>query len=137
MGKYLERRKRLEREGRDRSPEGFDFDADDIEQLVDSFTPKDEIPLILEATAKQMDEFCRIAYGMDWTLAYDRLFAKSMQLSRQMISYLAKEGHTKALEIVARNFMKLDQDGKARSLRIQVVNDLDDEEEEDGQEAGK
>ena len=56
--------------------DGFDFDVDTFENLIDNFTPINNIPLILSGTSgkryslSDMDKFCNIVYKMP----FDSLF---------------------------------------------------------------
>lgn len=108
-----------------KSLEGFNFDMDMFENLIDNFTPKEDIPLILGVTKDDLDYFCKKLYNdCNYSETYDILLRRALYYDRLAFNNLAKSGNNAAINVVAKYFMKLDQDNSKKELKIQVVNSI-------------
>lgn len=104
---------------------GFDFDVDTFENIVSAFTPVESVPLILGVTENELDQFCNIAYKMDYREAYKRLVGVSDFWMRKAITNLAVAGNGSALNIASKHFMGLKDEEDKHSVSVVFVNDLD------------
>lgn len=111
-------------------PEGFDFDVDMFENLIDWWTPKEEMPVLLRTTRYQLDRFCQIVYKMDFDTTYTFLSGLTTAIMRKTFSNLAASGNTTALNLTAEHFMKLKSSQNDKAVNIRIVNDLKDDDEE-------
>lgn len=109
---------------------GFDFDVDTFENLIDCFTPKENIPVILGVQRSKLDVFCNRAYGMNYDEVYVRLSGITDSWSRKVIKNLSASGNSTALNIMSKHFMGLSDDNKNQGVNITIVNDL----KEDGED---
>jgi len=105
--------------------EGFDFDTDTFENLISAFTPRDNVPIILNTPVVRLDDFCRKAYGMTYYEAYVRLSGISDFWIRKAIGNLAVSGNGTALSIAAKHFLNLKDDEEKKAVQVTIVNDLD------------
>lgn len=105
-------------------PEGFWFDMDMFENLIDAWTPKEDVCTILQATHQELDAFCKECYGYDFDRTYSILKAISMMGMRKSVSTLAKAGNSSALVIAAKNFAELNDGGNDGQINITFKNDL-------------
>jgi len=105
--------------------EGFDFDTDTFENIIDAFTPKENVPLILGVPKSKLDDFCYKAYGMSYNEAYLRLSGISDFWMRKAIGNLAASGNGTALSIAAKHFMGLKDEEDKKAIQVTIVNDLD------------
>lgn len=110
-------------------PDGFSFDMDTFENLIDFFTPKENIPTLLRCSIKTLDEFCKICYGMNFSDTYNYLSGIADMLMRGTFKKLAAMGNTTAVKIVSEHFMNL-KENKTADVNITIVNDLQDDEED-------
>lgn len=112
--------------------EGYDFDVDTFENLIDNFVPFNNIPLILSASCKRklcisdLDKFCKIVYGMDYKETYEILSGITDMQMRKVFKGLAASGNATAIAINAKHFMHLDDENKNDAINIRIVNDLSD-----------
>jgi hypothetical protein len=104
--------------------EGFNFDMDMFENMIDNFTPMEDIPLLLNVNSFELDKFCQICYNCLYKDAYDILSRRALYYDRMAFNNLAKSGNNSAINVVAKYFMKLDDDNKTKELKIQVVNSI-------------
>lgn len=109
-------------------PEGFTFDVNQFENLIDMWTPFDKIPIILKVNCDVLDKFCITVYNMNYKETYARLSGISEAIMRKAFSNLAKGGNATALSIMAKNIMKLDND-QAQNINLTIVNDLKEDDE--------
>lgn len=107
---------------------GFSFDVNTFEDLIDSWTPMENIPKILGCRTDDLDVFCLKVYRMNFKETYVMLSAISDSLCRKAFSNLAKAGNPTAINIVSKHFMKLEED-KQQDLNIRIVNDLNQDKE--------
>ena len=103
---------------------GYSFDMEMFENLIDNFTPKDDIPLILEVSKGNLDKFCMKLYNCPFADCYDILSKRALYYDRMAFNNLAKSGNSAAINVVAKYFMKLDDDNNKKELRIQVVSNI-------------
>ena len=106
------------------SLEGFDFDMDMFENLIDNFTPMEDIPLLLNVGKADLDYFCMRLYNCNFSETYDILSRRALYYDRLAFNNLAKSGNNAAINVVAKYFMKLDEQDKAKALKIEVVNSI-------------
>lgn len=113
-------------------PEGFDYDADTFENLIDNYTPYDDVPKLLSiscghsVTISELDAFCKLLYGMTYKDTYQILIGITDMYMRKVIKNLGASGNATALAITAKHFMKLDDDAKNDAINIRIVNDLNE-----------
>lgn len=102
--------------------DGFDFDSYTFEDLIDNFTPESDIPIILGVSRVDLDYWCRQVYnGMDFPEAFAFLSRKALFYCRKAYTNLSKSGNNTAMNIVAKHFMKLEDDENKRQAVIPVV----------------
>lgn len=111
-----------------KKPDGFNFDMDTFENLIDFFTPMENIPVILRCSWTELDDFCKICYRMNFKDTYNYLSGISDALMRGTFKKLAGMGNTSAIKIVSEHFMNL-KENKSSNVNITFVNDLKDDEE--------
>lgn len=78
--------------------EGFSFTKSDFEDLIDNFTPIDDIPVLLGCSKADLNVFCLSIYNADFSSAYAGLLAQAKVYHRKIIRKLAGEGNTMALK---------------------------------------
>ena len=100
---------------------GFDFDTNLFEDLLDNFTPMEDVHTLLGVSKNDLDVFCEKAYGMKYKETYNTLMTRAMYYNRKAFNILAKKGNQTAMNIVAKNFMKLEEEENRGNLKIQVV----------------
>lgn len=107
-------------------PQGFDFDMDTFENLIDRFVPQDDILTILQVDRHALDKFCSICYnGKNFDTTYRWLSAISKSLRFSTIDALAMNGHSYALSLEAKHFLGLDDKSESTALTITFKNDLE------------
>lgn len=112
--------------------DGFDYDADTFENLIDNYTPYDDVPKMLsiscghKVTIAELDSFCKLLYGLDYKETYQTLIGITDMYMRRVIKNLGASGNATALALTAKHFMKLDDDAKNDAINIRIVNDLND-----------
>lgn len=78
--------------------EGFSFTKDDLENLIDNFTPPDDIHILLGTNERYLDEFCLTIYGLRFQDAYLALLKQAQYYVRSSIFLLARLGNNTALK---------------------------------------
>lgn len=109
--------------------DGFNFDVNTFENVIDAFVPEKNVPVILQCDYSTLDRFCEIVYGMKFKDAYRVLSGISDMFMRQAISSLARNGNNTALNIASKHFMGLTEDGNKEAVSITIINDLDPKED--------
>lgn len=97
--KFFERH--LIRRQEDVGVEGFAFTKSDFEDLIDSFTPKQDIPTILGVGVADLDRFCNVIYGMKYNETYQALLMQANYCWRSAIKVLARSGNAQAMKQMA------------------------------------
>lgn len=105
--------------------DGFWFDQDQFENLIDMWAPQEDIIAILDTSREDLDIFCKALYGQNFDHVYRKLLAISRTLMRNAISGLAKQGNSTALATATKHFAKLDDDNGSKPISIVIKNDLD------------
>lgn len=85
----------------DVSVEGFNFTKSEFEDLIDNFTPTNDIPILLGVSKKDLDKFCLSVYNSDFMTSYSALLAQSKLIRRKVIRKLADEGNNVALKQIS------------------------------------
>lgn len=111
--------------------EGFSFDVDTFENLIDSFVPKENIPIILGVSWGDIERFCNKVYGLNFNETYNRLSGVTDYWCRKVFKNLAATGNQSAIKLVAEHFMGLASDNKNQGVNITIVNDLKGDGEDD------
>ncbi len=106
--------------------QGFDFDLDMFENLIDCFTPKDMVPIVLNCSHADLDRFCMMAYNMNYNETYKVLIGVADIWARRAVRNLAYCGNNTALKIFSEHFMGLkdEEQSKNAAPNITIVNDL-------------
>lgn len=78
--------------------EGFNFTKDDFENLIDNFTPPDDIHILLGTNEEGLDIFCLTIYGLRFEDAYHALLKQAQYYVRSSIMFLARMGNNTALK---------------------------------------
>lgn len=113
-------------------PNGFNFDADLFENLIDSYATPEEIMDILSFRCKhkvneaELDKFCKILYGYNFRETYKTLIGITNVHMKKVFKNLAASGNATAISVNARHFMKLEDENKNDAINIRIVNDLED-----------
>lgn len=111
-------------------PDGFNFDVNEFENLIDCWTPQEKIPTILRCKHVDLDRFCMIVYNMNFNDTYNILSGISDAIMRKTLKGLAETGSTAAIQIVAKHFMKLKEEEDKKAISITFLNDLNKEEQD-------
>jgi hypothetical protein len=104
--------------------EGFYFDKDTFENLVDSWADVDDIPIALDTPVEQLDIFCKVLYGKTYRQTYSMLRTISKIVARKCIDRLAKCGNATAVAISKTHFAQLIDDDGSKPINITIKNDL-------------
>ena len=106
--------------------EGFWFDQDQFENLIDSWASQDDILTILQVSRKELDIFCKAIYeGQNFDQTYRQLLAISRTLMKHAISSLARSGNSTALATASKHFANLQDDNNTKPINITISNDLE------------
>lgn len=110
---------------------GFWFDVNTFENLIDCFTPKQTIPIILRCKHADLDRFCQVVYGMKFSEAYTFLSGLTDMFMRKAIKGHSNNGNPTAMKIAAEHFMDLKEQQEKDGINITIYNDLTSDEEGD------
>lgn len=106
--------------------EGFWFDQDTFENLIDSWADLDDIPLILQSSPQDLDVFCYALYNDNFPHTYSRLRAISKVIARKELDKLAKSGNSAAIAATKQHFpLLIDALEPNNNININIKNDLD------------
>lgn len=86
---------------------GFNFTRNDFEDLIDNFTPFEDIPLLLGVKHAELDEFCNYIYNMNYKTTYDVLLKRSELYYRKAMMMLSKSGNPTAIKVSAEYYVGL------------------------------
>lgn len=100
---------------------GFNFNRNDFEDLIDDFTPKDDVPILLGVTHSELNKFCSYVYNMNYNQTYEVLLKRSQLYYRKAMMTLSKSGNPSAIKIASEFYVGL---GKTMDddSRITIVN---------------
>ena len=115
-------------------PEGFDFDVNMFENLIDCWTSEQDMLTILRCDIPTLDAFCEEVYHMNFRETYRLLSGITDAFMRKTFKNHANAGHAFSQSIVAKHFMGLRDDSTGNdNINITIVNDLQsDEPDSDG-----
>ena len=91
----------------DETAPGFNFTRNDFEDLVDYFTPFEDIPILLGIKHAELDEFCKYIYNMNYKDTYDNLIRRSHFYFRRSMMSLSKSGNPTAIKVAAEYYVGL------------------------------
>lgn len=91
----------------DQKAPGFNFTRDDFEDLIDNFTPFEDIPILLQVKHAELDEFCNFIYNMNYKDTYDNLLRRSNFYFRKSMMNLSKSGNPTAIKVAAEYYVGL------------------------------
>lgn len=101
--------------------EGFSFDSYTFEDLIDNFTPEEDIPLVLRCDKSDLDYWCMKVYNVPYHEAYVFLSKMGLFYCRKAFTQLAKSGNNTAIKTVGEHFMKLGQDQAKREAVVPIL----------------
>lgn len=101
--------------------DGFPFDSYTFEDLIENFTPVEDLPIILGVHRDTLDYWCEQVYNMNLVEAYNFLNRKALFYCRKAYTNLSKVGNNTAMNIVTKHFMKLEDDESKRAAVIPVI----------------
>ena len=104
--------------------EGFYFDKDTFENLIDSWADINDIPIALDTPVEQLDIFCKVLYDKNYQDTYMMLRTISKIVARKCIDRLAKCGNATAVAISKNHFAQLIDDDGEKPISITIKNDL-------------
>ena len=107
--------------------DGFDFDVNTFENLIDYFVPKDNIHVILQCTDADLDRFCAEVYHLNFAQTYRVLSGITDAYMRGAIKNLAISGNATALGIAKEHFMNLHDEQQKSAISVKIVNDLEED----------
>ena len=110
--------------------DGFWFDVDTFENIIDCFTPEKMVPVILRCTGADLDRFCQIVYGMKYSETYTILSGITDMYMRKSFKAHSNLGNPTAMKVVAEHFMNLKNEDQSGGVNIVFCNDLKGDEGE-------
>lgn len=87
--------------------EGFNFNRNDFEDLIDNFVPFESIPVLLQVSHADLDVWCKAIYNMDFKTTYDVLFQRANLYYQKAMFMLSKSGNPTAIKVTAEYYVKL------------------------------
>lgn len=104
-------------------PEGFPFDVNTFENVIDAYTPEDQVPVVLNCSLSTLNAFCNIVYKMPFTQTYRFLSGITDMYMRRSIKGLASSGNTTALNIAREHFLKLNSEQDSHNVSVTFLDD--------------
>ena len=104
---------------------GFNFDKNDFEDLIDNFTPKDDIPTLLGVSHPQLDIFCTSVYNMKFNDTYKMLITRAQLYYRKAMFSLSKSGNPTAIKIASEFYVGLGST-EGTKPHITIINNMPD-----------
>lgn len=86
---------------------GFVFTKGDFEDLIDNFTPFEDIPVLLCGSHAKLDEFCMFIYNMPYKETYEMLIKRAGAYFRKSMLSLSKAGNPTAIKVSAEYYVGL------------------------------
>lgn len=105
--------------------EGFWFDQDQFENLIDDWADFEDILIIFQVSEPELDIFCDAIYHQPAREVFARLRAISRTIARKTINQLAKSGNATAVAIAKNHFAQLKDDDANKPISITIKNDLE------------
>ncbi|WP_281512171.1 hypothetical protein [Mammaliicoccus vitulinus] len=102
--------------------DSFKFTIEEFENLIDLWTPFDEIPVLLRTTLQTLDDFCKQVYNMPFKDTYLYLTGITNLFMRKCHKSLAQKGHIGGLQRTD-IYMGLNNTPES-NVNITIVNDL-------------
>lgn len=87
--------------------QGFNFNRNDFEDLIDNFTPFEDIPILLGVQHAKLDEFCNEIYNMNFKVTYDTLVKRAELYYRKAMFSLSKAGNPTAIKVSSEFYVGL------------------------------
>lgn len=87
--------------------QGFNFNRNDFEDLIDNFTAPEAIPILLQVSDADLNNFCKAIYNMDFKTTYDVLYQRAQYYYRKSMMMLSKSGNPSAIKLSAEFFAGL------------------------------
>lgn len=107
--------------------DGFDFDVNTFENIIDAFVPQENVHVILCCTNADLDRFCKEVYKLTFSQAYMVLSGISDMYMRKAVKNLAVSGNATALSIAKTHFMHLADEEQKGAISVKIVNDLEED----------
>ena len=104
----------------DQAVPGFDFTRSDFEDLIDNFTPIDDIPVLLGVSKADLDRFCFEVYNQKFKQAYDSLLLRAQLYYRKAMFMLSKSGNPTAIKVASEFYVGLGSMDKTENQVIFV-----------------
>lgn len=105
---------------------GVTWDVNTFENLIDVWTPREDILLILDTNRDTLDRFCKAVYKHNFNDTYNILTGITDVFMRRALKNQATMGNASATSIVTKHFMGLkDDEDKNANVNITFVSDLD------------
>lgn len=103
------------------SVDGFSFDQDTFENLIDYYTPLNDIPVILNVEHVDLDNFCKQLYGFDFKTTYDILSKRSQFYTRKAFTTLAYGGNAAAIKVASESYMGLIKQEESADKKVIIM----------------
>ena len=112
----------------ERFEEENDYDYGDIMCYASYFFTKEQIAAALMTTQEKLEQYCQSLWHKSWDQIYAVLNACAKRSGIDVITEYAKAGNATAMALLGHSIMKLDKEDAGNSMRITLVNDLDEKE---------
>ena len=112
----------------DRFEEENGYDYGDIMCYASYFFTKDQIAQVLMTTQERLEQYCQSLWHKSWDQIYNVLNACAKRAGIDVITEYAKAGNATAMALLGHSIMKLDKEDAGNSMRITLVNDLNEKE---------